>query len=172
MLFGVCFFSFVIGSLSSMMASVDTKANDLANKLSIIDEFTKQAKLDKDLSLRLRHALQYSSEKTGFSWSDKQSIFTELPRSLRYEVALAMHQGAAKELPFFVGKDPMFISQVVPFLQNRFHEVGEYVYQKKDYADEVYFIVKGRINYVFGEKNLCYKSLQTNTYFGEIEVIK
>ena len=41
MLFGVCFFSFVIGSLSSMMSSTDSKAIDLKNKLKIIEDFTK-----------------------------------------------------------------------------------------------------------------------------------
>jgi hypothetical protein len=70
-----------------------------------------------------------------------------------------MHGGAAKWLPFFSGKDAQFICAVVPFLKNRFHNPDDYVYHKKDYADEVYFIVKGRINYVYGEKNLCYKSL-------------
>jgi hypothetical protein len=28
-----------------------------------------------------------------------------------------MHGGAAKEIPFFKGKDPVFISAIIPFLQ-------------------------------------------------------
>lgn len=116
MLFGVCFFSFTIGSLSSIMARMDSKEVVLNEKLAIIEEFSKEAKLDKDLKTRLRYALQYSTEKTGFSWADKQNIFNELPKALRYEVALAMHEGAAKTLPYFVGKDPVFISAIVPFL--------------------------------------------------------
>jgi hypothetical protein len=44
----------------------------------------------------LRHALRYSIEQSGFSWRDKQSIFNELPKVLRYEMALAMHHGVIK----------------------------------------------------------------------------
>ena len=39
--------------------------------MDIIDEFARESSLDKDLKLRLRHALAYSTEKTGFSWVDK-----------------------------------------------------------------------------------------------------
>jgi hypothetical protein len=44
-------------------------------------------------------------ERSGYSWSDKQNIFNELPKVLKYEVALAMHHGAAKEIGFFSTKD-------------------------------------------------------------------
>ena len=94
MIFGVCFFSFTIGSLASIFNRIDSKEAILNNKMAIIDEFSKESKLDQNLKLRLRHALQYSTEKTGFTWTDKQNIFNELPRTLRYEVSVVMHQGA------------------------------------------------------------------------------
>lgn len=47
---------------------------------------------------------------------DKQHIFDELPRPLRYEVSLAMHQGACQHLGFFKGRDKVFIFTIVPFL--------------------------------------------------------
>ena len=105
MIFGVCFFSFTIGSLASIFNRMDSKEAVLNNKMLLIDEFSKEARLSKDLKFRLRHALQYSTDKTGFSWNDKQNIFNELPKNLRYEVAMAMHHGAAKKIPFFRGRD-------------------------------------------------------------------
>jgi hypothetical protein len=39
--------------------------------MAIIDEFAKEAKLSNDLKIKLRHAVQYSTEKTGFTWADK-----------------------------------------------------------------------------------------------------
>lgn len=67
MIFTVYVFSFVIGSLSSLLSSVDTRENTLINKLAVIDDFAKEAKLTKDLKHRLRHALRYSTERSGFS---------------------------------------------------------------------------------------------------------
>ena len=91
MLFGVCFFSFTIGSLASIFNRMDSKEGMLNEKMAIIDEFAKEAKLSNDLKVQLRHAVQYSTEKTGFTWSDKLNIFNELPKELRYEAAIAMH---------------------------------------------------------------------------------
>lgn len=104
MIFGVCFFSFTIGSLASIFNRMDSKEAVLNNKMALIDEFSKEARLSKDLKFRLRHALEYSTDKTGFTWVDKQNIFNELPKNLRYEVAMAMHHGAARKIPFFRGR--------------------------------------------------------------------
>lgn len=144
----------------------------LTNKLAIIDVFTKEANLSRDLRIRLRHALKYSTEKTGFSWADKHNIFTELPRQLKYEVALAMHQGAIKHIGFFKDKDPVFISCIVPFLQHLFVNAYDYIYKEKEYADEIYFIARGRVSYVFGMNKVIYKTLQKGAYFGDIEVLE
>jgi hyperpolarization activated cyclic nucleotide-gated potassium channel 1 len=57
MIFGVCFFSFTIGSLASIFNRIDSKEAILNNKMAIIDEFAKEAHLEQDLKLRLRHAL-------------------------------------------------------------------------------------------------------------------
>jgi hypothetical protein len=43
MLFGVCFFSFVIGSLSSIFNRIDSREAILNNKMAVIDEFAKES---------------------------------------------------------------------------------------------------------------------------------
>jgi glyoxylate utilization-related uncharacterized protein len=82
-----------------------------------------------------------------------------------------MHQGAARTVPFFAGRDMIFISKIVPFLMNLHVTAGEMVYNEDDYADEIYFIVDGRVDFVFGAENHIFKSMQRGSYFGEIEVI-
>lgn len=172
MCFGMLFFSFTIGSLTSMLSSIDTKETVLSNKLAVIDEFAKQMRLGKSIQKKLRYALRYSTDKKGFSWGDKISIFNELPRNLKYEVAMSMHKGAAKQLPFFIDKDPMFICHTVPFLQTSMVCEGEYIFQEGEYADEIYFLIKGRAAFVTGKAKTPYKSLQANSYFGDIEIFK
>jgi hyperpolarization activated cyclic nucleotide-gated potassium channel 1 len=71
MMYGVCFFSFTIGSLSSILVSADSKENVLSQKLSVIDEFCAEAKLEKEFRIRLRHALTFSTQTSGFSWAEK-----------------------------------------------------------------------------------------------------
>jgi hypothetical protein len=60
--------------------------------------------------------LTYSSEKTGSSLADKYEIFEELPKNLRYEVVLLMHNKAATRIKLFQNKDALFVISIVPFL--------------------------------------------------------
>ncbi|CAG9315686.1 unnamed protein product [Blepharisma stoltei] len=170
MLSALYFVSFTVGSLSSMLNGLSTKENVLTNKLAAIDEFATESKLTKGLKFKLRHALKYSSERTGFSWGDKNSIFNELPKHLRYEVALAMHHGAVKELVFFEDKDPVIVASIVPFLQPMFVNFKEYIYKKDEFAEEIYFLIRGRVSYICWDEAVVY-SAQKGSYFGDVEVI-
>lgn len=172
MVVGVYFFSFTIGSLASILSNIDTKDSLLMTKLAIIDEFVLDAHLSRSMRNRLRTCVKYSSEKKGYSLADKQDIFYELPRNLRYEVALAMHQGAVKELPYFLEKEHAFIAMIVPFLLHLFMKGMSMVYSKDDYADEIYFISKGWCGLVYGREHYLVKKLQRGSYFGDIEVIQ
>ena len=169
MIFGLCFFSFTVSSLSSMLNSIDTKESLLSTKLAAIDEFSDESHLSKELRLKLRYALRYFTLKTGFSSQVKQGVFAELPRELRYEVALAMHHGAAKNIPFFRERDQAFIASIVPFLNSL--QVNSHcpVYEAGEYADELYFLARGRCLMMF--RDLVMRKLEQGSYFGEIEVL-
>lgn len=138
----------------------------------MIDEFAKEANLEKSLVLKLRHALRYSTERSGFTWNDKQAVFNELPKSLRYQVAIAMHHGAAKFLSFFQDKDMVLISAIIPFLNPNYVKSEESVYKLNEYADEVYFVVKGRLALLHGTEGIHLKALQRGEHFGDIETIQ
>lgn len=49
MVFGVGFYSFTIGILSSVLAHMDTKSTNLQKKISIMNEFCNEMKISKDL---------------------------------------------------------------------------------------------------------------------------
>lgn len=164
------FLGFTIGSLSAFMANNQTKEKNLTNKLALIDEFIADSHLNKNMAKKLRHALKYSTEISGFSWGHKQTIFNELPKGLKFEVARAMFKGAVRNISFFVDKDPAIVSTIVPFLTPSYFGYGETVYKEDDFADEIYFIVKGAVNYVF-EEDFVISSINKSDYFGDIEVV-
>lgn len=47
----------------------------------------------------------------------------------------------------------------------------EFMYKEDDYADEVYFITKGRINLVIEVGCTPFKSFFKGSYIGEVEII-
>jgi CRP-like cAMP-binding protein len=45
------------------------------------------------------------------------------------------------------------------------------IYRKGDFAEEVYFILEGKVGYIFTSKNIKFKTMIAGSYFGEVEII-
>ena len=63
---------------------------------------------------------------------------------------MAMYQGAIQNFPYFMDKDPAFVSKVAIGLTPLFLKTKEVLYYENEHAEEIYFILKGRISYVYG----------------------
>lgn len=172
MIFGVGFYSYTIGSLSSLISSIDSQQAVLNQRIYTISEFSEEAGLDSDTQTEILNAIKYNSSQSMMSLNDKMNLFNELPRNLRYEIASRMYSGAVTKLVFFKGRSKSFIVNVMPFLTPHMFVDGHKVYQVGDFADEMYFILTGRIMYVYGKKTFVYKSYLKGSYFGEIEIIE
>lgn len=168
---GIFFISFSIGRLASVINTTESKDNLLLHKLAAIEEFCSEAKISKSLQTKLRRALKFSTDKQGGSWGQKEVILGELPRSLKYELALNMFQGAAKKIEFFKNHEPALVAAIVPLLQPIFANKDEFVYKEGEIADEIYFMTKGRVSYCFGSDNSSVAWVHKGNYFGDIEVV-
>ena len=172
MLVGVGFYSFTVGSLSSFLSSIDTRESALALKLASFSEIAHQTGLPKSVRHKVRQAITYNTSLTGSIWSDKHSLFSELPKHLRFEVATSMYGGVVKTLQLFKNKDQAFINQAIPLFRPLRYAESYYLYREGEYADEVYFITFGRANMVIKGLNISYKSYLRGSYIGEIEVLR
>lgn len=172
MLAGVGFYSFTVGSLSSFLTSIDTRESILASKMATIQEFAKEAGLSNDCKLRIRSAIRYNTFKVGNVWRDKHSLFRELPKELRFEVASSMYNGIARKFPMFAEKDPAYVNFVLPLLRPLRLLNYQYVFKEGDTADEVFLITAGRVNFVIRYGEVVYKSFLRGSMVGDVEVIR
>jgi hyperpolarization activated cyclic nucleotide-gated potassium channel 1 len=171
MILGIGFYSFAIGALSSVLTILDNRNNELQVKLNAVEQMARVISINPDLKRRLRSSLKLQSKKTELSSDSKQLMFDSLPKKLRYLVAMSMYEKAAHRLPFFSGRSPEFIITVIPYLRYYFVEATEYIYRRLDDADEIYFIFKGRVNFMAERHNVSFKSMLEGSYFGEIEML-
>jgi hyperpolarization activated cyclic nucleotide-gated potassium channel 1 len=171
MVAGVGFYSYTVGSLSSFLTSVDTRQSILTSKMAAIQEFAVESGISNDCKLKVRNAIRYNTYKTGTIWQDKHSLFNELPKALRYEVAISMYNGVARHTPLLSGKDPAFIVFILPLFRPLKLKSGEYLYHEGDHADEVYLITQGRINFVVKYSEIVYKSFLRGSMVGDVEVL-
>lgn len=101
MMIGVFFYSFTIGTLTSVLGKIDTRSSQLRAKIEVIDLFCNESKINIDLKKKIKEALEYNSYRNAFSWIEKYAIFNELPPNLKCEIAMQIHDGAIGKLPFF-----------------------------------------------------------------------
>lgn len=171
MVIGVGFYSFTIGSLASFLTTVDGREAVLSAKLAAIQEFANETEIPNATRMKLRNAIRYNTIKRGTVWSDQNSLFAELPKSLRYEVVTTMYGGIYRLFPFFSKRDAAFTAFVMPRLKPLKLASEEYLYHEGEYADEVYFISSGRVNFVLKGSEIAYKSFLRGSYIGEEEVL-
>lgn len=142
MVFGVSFYSFTVGNITSIIASIDTKAGILTSKLSTLQAYSLRIDLPQDTSLRIQRFLE-NDNKDLISQVDQDSLFKELPPSLRSEVVSFTHGNVINKIGFFKGKNVEFLWKVMPLLKPRKLYRGDLLYSEGDVAEEIYFVLNG-----------------------------
>ena len=168
LLIGVGFYSYTIGNLSSIFQTLEHDSSSLNHKLHVLKEFSKDQNIDKKIVDKIKRYLEINgsaSEKY-----DKNALIKELPGSLKKLVQIHTHKKIVERIYFFQDKDEQFISRFVGKLVTTNYSNGKTIFYKGDYADEVYFISKGRI-IIKGKYGAIVKNFMQGAYFGELEVI-
>lgn len=171
MMVGVGFYSFTIGTLSSVLSSIDAKSSMLNTKLLYIKLFAKDTKLPDSLVKKINKYIKGLSDNVIIDEKQRKALLIQLPKSIRLEVAMSMQGRAACKVDFLKEQDVAFLANVVPLLQQQKFADNEFVYQIGDLPEEVYFIVSGRVNYVYKHLNTIFKTEVKGSYFGEVELL-
>ncbi|CAG9320946.1 unnamed protein product [Blepharisma stoltei] len=172
MVCGVYFLSFTISSLSTMLTKQDLKKNIVDYRLSVADEFVKEARISGEIKKKMQKTIRQFTEKNGFTFDEKEELINELPKHLRYEIAMNMHHGAIRLFSFFTLKDYSFIASIVPYLQPLLVDVNEIICNVGEAPQNIYFIVNGKVSYIKDKEGIVYRTLQQGHYFGDIELVK
>lgn len=169
--FGVGFYSYTISNLSTIMENIDIRSANLKTRLSTLHEFAQDSNIPKELKGKIKRNILHNHEQNVYSWFSHDSLLKELPASLRTEISLHMHKKIVEEVVFFQDKDPGFISYIVPALKHITFRNLEFMFSEGDYADEVYFLVTGRVN-LKATNGIAFKTYVQGSYFGEVEILE
>ncbi|CAG9311484.1 unnamed protein product [Blepharisma stoltei] len=172
MIIALYFVSFNISSLSSMLSQIDIKKNQIDQKLALVDEFSKETSLNRKIKRKMQKSIRIKTERLAFKVEEIESLMDELPKQLKYEVATQMHNGALTLFTLFQNKDQRFIYSIFPFLQPSYSSTSEMVYSEGEPSNDIFFIVKGRVNFIFGEENTTFTVKQKGHYFGDTEIFQ
>ena len=169
MSFGVLMYSFAIGSLSSIVAAMDQKTEEMNEKLKILASIKKEYHLDKELYDKVRKVIKFDLSR---NQKDKMEFLQELPNKLRIELSQIMHDKVVQNLYFFKDQPSDFFAYVAPLLKPVKFGQNDFLYKCDDMIDEMYFITKGTIIFSLDKKywEREIKEIKKNNNFGEIEM--
>jgi CRP-like cAMP-binding protein len=167
--FGVGLYSFFISSISSLLTSSSIRRATLNDKLVMYSVLSKDMKLSDSLAKVIAAVVVDEEQTTLLSLKQRHAAVRFMPKTTRIEVAKSAYEGAVNRVPFLSRQNSSFLSNIVPLLKYRRIECNTWVYTKGEFAEEIFFLVKGRINYV--TNGFIFKTMVQGAYFGEIEVL-
>lgn len=171
MIAGIYFLSFSISSISTIFAESNIRRSVLDKKMAIAEEYIKEANLPDNLKIKFQQSIRTKAERKCFSAEDKHDMLNEFPKQLRYEIATTMHLYALSRIEFFREKDSKFIADIVSYMQPYYVPKKELVTSVGEIADNIFFIIQGSANYIYGEDNIPFFHIKTGHSFGDFESI-
>lgn len=165
MIFGVAFYSFVIGNIQSIITKIDEDTEDLVNKLKALEKFKKKNNLKESVYRRIKKFLEQNYN--NLKWT---MDFDELlPATLNDEILMHIYGDTVNNITFFREMPKKnFVWAILPTLQTIKIEYGGTLYVERDLAKEMYFVKSGSIKLYY--KGIKLLTIYEGDYFGEVEM--
>ena len=136
MAIGVMYYAFIVSSISSIVASFDSHNAVMRAQLIKLNNFSRDAKLPKEISALLKvHLEQASSDKSNLYEAD--DILSDVPALLREEVMMFMYRDMIAQIHYFESQTPQFIIRCVTKLLPFFVKRGDYIVEEGSHSDEM-----------------------------------
>lgn len=172
MIIGIAFYSVLVGTLSSVLSSLDVKVSLINSMMNEIDKFSKDFKLPAEITRRMKSQIRKESDHEAISEKERLAFIEEMPIDLKYKIAQEIYGGICNKIKLFTNQDRIFISNIIPRLDLSIYKPNVFVYYKNEFAESIYFIAQGRVNYLIGKNTVIFKTITAGAYFGEIELIE
>ena len=171
-LIGIGFYSFVLGVTTSLLTSIDHKEIMLNTKMNMLSLLCKDLALPKSINKSTRRVLKWHFENLNLTDSERKSIVSSIPKKIRSKVVSCMYRGRVKEIFFFRVQEKCFLNAYIPRLRYRTYQARKVVFAQGDYPVSMYFLMSGKVSFVFDKRNFVFKTMISGSYFGEIGLIE
>ena len=133
MLLGVMVYSFLIGSVSSILAYTNTKQEQDLHILNYLSKIKTEYNLPANLYIKAKKAVKYQAMK--MEDSDYQEFLDILPFKLKRDVGYIINMQKLSNIPFFLQKPKEFIAIIGPILKKVVYVKGDIIYNEGDHSN-------------------------------------
>lgn len=169
MLGGVFFYSYTIGTITSVIGQIEKRKSKLQSKILVLQDITKKYNLSKNFYKRIKSDLEYDQSKIS---KERNNMIANLPKKLATKLNYLMNQTFIRKNKFFKDKPLEFITAVLRYLRPLRAKPKEVIFKKGDYSDEIFFVKTGELTYFESvkSKDIPYEEISDEDYFGDIEL--
>ena len=171
MMVGVMSYSFAISAMSSMISSMDKREHDLKQNLDMLAKVDLTYDMTTGLYLETIKSItrKYKSPE---NLQDKQEWIDKLPRKLKVSLNKIIHHKTVSQIPSFQHQSSAFLEYISGFLSVRKYSQDQYIIREGEDANEVFFILKGQVEYVIPKFNdIPFIVLPKGQHFGELDML-
>ncbi len=169
MMIGVGSFGFVVGNLASFLANRDIVRANYFKKLEEVTAFLRYRSIPTDL--RQQVLAYYDHIWESRMGQDEGQMLSDLPESLRVEIALAMRRDLIEKVPFFRGASDALLRDVVMALRPAAYIPGSYIIREGEMGDCMYIVSSGAVEIVSRDGKQVFTELGEGSFLGEMAVI-
>lgn len=165
MLGGILFYSYTIGTVTSLMSASDRKASKTYSKVAVLNDIARNFGLSRKLVSKLKTALEYGQVQTR---KERDKVLAALPKKLSNQLYLIMHQDLITNNSYFKDRPLAFIILVVKYLRPLKLRAKEYLYHRGEFSEEMFFVVTGEITVY--HLVTAHTTMGPDTFFGDMEL--
>eukprot|EP00347_Sterkiella_histriomuscorum_P004721 403359363 len=170
MIFGVGFYSFIIGNYSSIIQSNIQIQASIQLRIKSLAELAKKAAIPVELAKKIKKFIENNFEAI-YNQDDEAQLIKMLPPSLRDEVLSNTFGEVIEKINFFKEmKDPDFLWKILPLLRPIKLEKSDVLYWRGDHAEDIYFIIKGSIK-LYTDKGYPFIKYTEGDFFGDSDTL-
>lgn len=163
--FGAFVMGFVLAQLVVILTSLKMMEQRRNDHLNLIQSAMVSLQLPGALQNRILQYHQYMQVQHDENAAN--ALFTGLSNNLKVELKLVLFQGLIENSELLRGATPYQISELVVAFQEEVYSPGDLVVKKGDVGNEMFFIMKGRLE-VLGDELQIYCQKKIGEYFGEV----
>lgn len=166
---GVFFYSYTIGTITSLMSEMDKKKALLERNIKILQDISSRYQISRRFYEKLKSALEYNQQV--FS-NERNQIISYLPKKIALQLNVIMNRTLIDKNKFFEKKQIKFIATVLDFLKPLKVKNKEIVYRKGEFTEDIYFIKTGEIELCdkTDDIEIILETYAEGDYFGDVEV--
>ena len=168
MLMGASLYAFIIGSVASLLSSIQAAKNRHWERIDSVTEFLRQRQVPAEIDAKVRNYYEYVWEHD--RGMDKNAMLNDLPGPLRLEILLHLASNILDTVPLFKYCSPVLRNALLTSLESRTYTPGSHIANEGETGKCVFFIVEGSVEIVSVENRKSWGTLREGDYFGYLSL--